>query len=204
MFYGCSYRAYPVHTTLIKKKIKFSSYMRKFGMKQLQRHIVDTSSKFATGINNTNQRNWWQNLPPVSLIPVVHLDLRISLWILKKIRNGPNGILWGWGETLIHEKIISKKSRDAVPLTVPPCSSQRLPVLSFLVYGHQFLKDGSTIIHSHSFPFIYCRWMIILSSLHSSRLKSNVWLLILTFGTTVHSQSWRKYPRWWKNRSHRL
>jgi hypothetical protein len=32
------------------------------------------------------------------LIPVVHLYLRISLRIFEKIRNGPNGILWGWGE----------------------------------------------------------------------------------------------------------
>jgi hypothetical protein len=39
------------------------------------------------------------NLPPVSLIPVVHLDLRISPRIFEKIRNGHNGILWGWGET---------------------------------------------------------------------------------------------------------
>ncbi len=39
------------------------------------------------------------NLPPVLLIPVVHLDLRISPRIFEKIRNGPNAILWGWGET---------------------------------------------------------------------------------------------------------
>ncbi len=32
-------------------------------------------------------RKWWKNLPRVSLIPVVHLDSRISL----------NGILWSWG-----------------------------------------------------------------------------------------------------------
>jgi hypothetical protein len=38
-------------------------------------------------------------LPPVSLIPVVHLDLQISPQIFEKIQNGPNGILWGWGET---------------------------------------------------------------------------------------------------------
>jgi hypothetical protein len=31
--------------------------------------VVDFNSKFATGINNR------QNFPPVSLIPVVHLDL---------------------------------------------------------------------------------------------------------------------------------
>jgi hypothetical protein len=29
---------------------------------------------------------------------VVHLDLRISLQIFENIRNGPNGILWGWGD----------------------------------------------------------------------------------------------------------
>jgi hypothetical protein len=39
------------------------------------------------------------NLPPVSLIPVVHLDSRISPRIFEKISNGLNGILWGWGET---------------------------------------------------------------------------------------------------------
>jgi hypothetical protein len=38
-------------------------------------------------------------LPPVSLIPVVHLDLQISPQIFEKILKGPNGILWGWGET---------------------------------------------------------------------------------------------------------
>ncbi len=35
----------------------------------------------------------------VLLIPVVHLDLRISLQIFENIRNGPNRILWGWGDT---------------------------------------------------------------------------------------------------------
>jgi hypothetical protein len=37
-------------------------------------------------------------LPPVSLIPVVHLDLRLSPRIFEKIPNGPNAMLWGWGE----------------------------------------------------------------------------------------------------------
>ncbi len=37
-------------------------------------------------------------LPKVSLIPVVHLDLRLSPRIFEKFRNGPNAILWGWGE----------------------------------------------------------------------------------------------------------
>jgi hypothetical protein len=39
------------------------------------------------------------NLPPVSLIPVVHLDSRISPRIFEKIRNGLHVILWGGGET---------------------------------------------------------------------------------------------------------
>ncbi len=30
---------------------------------------------------------------------MVHLDLRLSPRIFEKIRNGPNAILWGWGET---------------------------------------------------------------------------------------------------------
>jgi hypothetical protein len=52
---------------------------------------------------------WWQlppvsltpaaNLPLVSLILVVNLELRISPRIFEKIRNGPNGILRGLGET---------------------------------------------------------------------------------------------------------
>jgi hypothetical protein len=35
---------------------------------------------------------------------VVHLDLRISPRIFEKIRNGPNGKLWGWGETDSYKK----------------------------------------------------------------------------------------------------
>ncbi len=50
--------------------------------------VVDTGGKFAAGVVDTGG-----NLPPVSLIPVVHLELRISPRMFKKIRNGPNGIL---------------------------------------------------------------------------------------------------------------
>jgi hypothetical protein len=35
----------------------------------------------------------------VSLIPVVNLELQISPQIFENIRNGPNGILRGLGET---------------------------------------------------------------------------------------------------------
>jgi hypothetical protein len=39
------------------------------------------------------------HLPPVSLTLVANLELRISPRIFEKIRNGPNGILGGLGET---------------------------------------------------------------------------------------------------------
>jgi hypothetical protein len=54
----------------------------------------DTGRKFATGINNTSEtggkicrrfRIPVVNLPTVSLIPVVHLELRISPQICEKI-----------------------------------------------------------------------------------------------------------------------
>ncbi len=54
------------------------------------------------------------HLPPVSPTPVVNLELRISPRIFEKIRNGPNGILWGWGET-DSLKTRSKKSWDTAP-----------------------------------------------------------------------------------------
>jgi hypothetical protein len=87
--------------------------------------IVDTCCKPKV---STTYRNWWQNLPPVSLIPVanlppvsltpvVHLDLQISPRIFEKIRNDPNVISEAWGK-VIHEKNLSKKSRDTVPLNL--------------------------------------------------------------------------------------
>jgi hypothetical protein len=38
------------------------------------------------------------HLPPVSITPGVHLELRISPRIFEKIRNGPNDILRGLGD----------------------------------------------------------------------------------------------------------
>ncbi len=75
-----------------------------------------------------HKRNWWQNLPqvslipvanfpPVSLTPVVHLDLRISPRIFEKIRNDTNVIFRGLGEGDLWKKTWSKKSRDTVPLS---------------------------------------------------------------------------------------
>ncbi len=39
------------------------------------------------------------HLPMMSTTPEVHLELRISPTIFEKIRNDPNGILRGLGET---------------------------------------------------------------------------------------------------------
>ncbi len=51
-------------------------------------------AKLAAGVVDTGRY-----LPPVSLTPVVHLDLRISPRIFeKKIRNDPNIIIRGLGE----------------------------------------------------------------------------------------------------------
>jgi hypothetical protein len=55
--------------------------------------VVDTGGKFAAGVVETGG-----NLPPVSLTPVAKLP-PVSPRIFEKIRNDPNGILWGWGET---------------------------------------------------------------------------------------------------------
>ncbi len=62
--------------------------------------VVDTGGKFATGVVETGG-----NFPPVSLTPVVHLDLRISPRIFEKIRNDPNVIIRG-----LREGDSSKKS----------------------------------------------------------------------------------------------
>jgi hypothetical protein len=42
--------------------------------------VIDTGGKFAAGVVDTGG-----DLPPVSLTPVVHLDLRISPRIFEKI-----------------------------------------------------------------------------------------------------------------------
>jgi hypothetical protein len=46
--------------------------------------------------------------PPVSLTPGANLELRISPRIFEKIRNGPNGIIRGLGETGSRKKLEAK------------------------------------------------------------------------------------------------
>jgi len=56
--------------------------------------------KFATGVVDTGGAPWLANISAN----------------FRNIRNGPNGILWGWVETDSWKKTRSKKSRYTVPL----------------------------------------------------------------------------------------
>jgi hypothetical protein len=71
----------PVSTTQEEMVAKFAA------------SVVDTGGKFAAGVIDTGG-----NLPPVSLTPVVHLELRISPRIFEKIRNDPKVNIRGLGE----------------------------------------------------------------------------------------------------------
>ncbi len=77
--------------------------------------VVDTGGKFAAGVVVTGGNffagvvDTGDKLQLVSLIPVVHLDLRISPRIFKKMCNGRNGIRRGGGK-LIHEKSQNQKN----------------------------------------------------------------------------------------------
>ncbi len=83
----------PVSTTLVKLVAKFAA------------GVVDTDgnlpqvSLIPAAILLPALLTPVANLPPVSLIPVVNLELRKSPGIFEKIRNGPNDILRGLGET---------------------------------------------------------------------------------------------------------
>ncbi len=69
------------------------------------RHLkVNLKAKLYIYVSSTTQR-WPNKMIKIFLIedffhlPPVSTELRISPRIFEKIRNGLNGILWGWGET---------------------------------------------------------------------------------------------------------
>ena len=62
-------------------------------------YVISTIQRCPNKINKIFLIEDFSHLPPVSKTPVVNLELRISARLLEKIRKGPNGILWGWGET---------------------------------------------------------------------------------------------------------
>ncbi len=80
----------PASKTLAKIVEKFATGVVETGSK-FATGVVGTGGNFAAGVVDTGGKHQG--------IPVVHLDSRISPRIFEKIRNGLNGILWGWGET---------------------------------------------------------------------------------------------------------
>jgi hypothetical protein len=81
------------------------------GTKSACRHLkVKLKAKIYVYINSSTQRCFnkiikifliedFFHLQMVLTTLVVHVELRISLRIFEKIRNGPNGVLRGLGET---------------------------------------------------------------------------------------------------------
>jgi hypothetical protein len=94
-------------TSVVDTGDKFATGVNDTGGRYLK---VNLKAKIYICVNSTIQRcpnkiikifliEDFSHLPPVSTTSVVNLELRISPRIFEKIRNGRNGILWGWGET---------------------------------------------------------------------------------------------------------
>jgi hypothetical protein len=73
-------------------------------------YAISTTQRCPKEIMKTFLIEDFFHLPPVSTIPVVHLELRISPQIFEKIRNGPYGIIRGLGETDLCRKPKAKNS----------------------------------------------------------------------------------------------
>jgi hypothetical protein len=84
----------------------------------------------------------FSHLPPLSTTPVVHLELRISQQIFKKIRNSPIGIIRGLGETDSWKKREVKKSRHTVPLNEadPHFDKSRLHISSSIFNNRKICR----------------------------------------------------------------
>jgi hypothetical protein len=113
---------------------------------KLQPDVVDTGGKFV----DTGCAHWLANISAN----------------FKKIRNGPKGILWGWGETDSWKKTRSKKSYDTIPLReVLHCRSmsnafslQNSYAQSQFHPTHQVSIDlHRKLIHKKLYSFIFLR-----------------------------------------------
>ncbi len=80
-------------------------------------YVNSTTQRCPSKISKTFLIEDFFHLPPVSMTPVVHLELGISLPIFENIWNGPKGILRGLGK-LIHKKTWSLKYCGTVPLII--------------------------------------------------------------------------------------
>ncbi len=144
----------PLSTTLAKLVAKFVA------------GIVDTSGKFATAVVDTGS-----NLPPVSLIRMVHLDFRISPRILEKFKTVLMGYS-GAGGKMTHEKNQKQKISRDCPFK---CNSLVAPFLKLsertwsVVYTDCFMVFISLL----DCMYIMCDWIAsgrILITHHSRKL----------------------------------
>ncbi len=69
----------------------------------LRQKFINMLTLLFKGVPTKLLKFFWLKIFSFAMTPVVNLELRICLRIFEKIRNGPNGILRGWGK-LIHEK----------------------------------------------------------------------------------------------------
>jgi hypothetical protein len=81
--------------------------------------------------------NIMANLPPVSLMRVLHLDMRISLRIFEKIWNDPNIIFMAWGK-IVHEKNLKLKISWHCPFKDPHYGEAWARSLESLMEGHNW------------------------------------------------------------------
>jgi hypothetical protein len=126
----------PVSTTLVANCHRYQRHRRQI-CHQCQRHRwqtkglisgcrylkVNLKAKIYIYVNSTIQR-CPNKILKIFLIEdffhllfrhLVNLELRISPRIFEKFRNGPNGILWGWGETDSWKK---PKAKNLVTLSL--------------------------------------------------------------------------------------
>ncbi len=106
-------------------------------------------------VNSTTQRcrNKIFKTFSLKIFSICHLSMRISLRIFEKIRNGPNEISQGWGETDSRKKPEIKKSRGTVTFII---------ILSaILKYRHTESNNFSTFRVEDSFEDRLCRQICV-------------------------------------------
>ncbi len=85
--------------TVLRTRFFDSGFFHESSSPQAPKNNIRGISKFFENSQVRCPKKDFFHLPPVSTIPVVHLELVISPRILEKILNDPNGRLRGWRET---------------------------------------------------------------------------------------------------------